>query len=312
MVPEASVTTVILAGPTATGKTELALELCQTHPNLEIINADSLLFYRGMSIGTAKPTPTELSKVPHHLIDIRNPDQPMTAADFARLARESLAAIQARGNQALLVGGSGFYLQALIYGVWDAPPSDPGIRQILEEETPEFLYAELEKGDPEAALRIGKKDRYRLIRAVEILWATKKSPTQHEAQSAKEPDPQFALYVVDREPDQLVQRIKRRTQQMLEQGLVEEFKAIQAKFPDARPLGAVGYKQVAHYLANTPPAGRKIAPGLEGLASEIELATRQLVKGQRTWFKSEPSARHFILDQDRTSLQDQLNNIYGA
>lgn len=300
----------ILTGPTATGKTALALDLASQLRSIEIINADSMLVYRGMDIGTAKPTPDELKQVPHHLIDIQDPDQPYTAGDFVRETERALADIHSRRKRALIVGGTGFYLKALLYGLWDSPPADPAIRTELEALDNTALWKKLLPKDPASAERIGPNDRYRLIRALEIIRITGKTPTQLQAGQPSEPDPRFRLWIIDRDNAELYARIHLRTRLMLEQGFVDEVKRILARYPEARSLSAVGYQQVVDHLAGKLPPGRKISPGTPGLAEEIELATRQLVKRQRTWFRGQPQAQWFKLDQDRARLESALKALY--
>jgi tRNA dimethylallyltransferase len=314
MVPTPSLKTAILTGPTATGKTGLAIELAEQNGSVEIINADSLLVYRGMDIGTAKPLPAELEKVRHHLIDVRDPHEAFTAGDFHREATQAINEIHARGKRALIVGGTGFYLKTLLYGLWPAPKSDPALRQRLEQETNEELYLRLEKRDSESALRIGRNDRYRLIRAHEMIELSGITPTEMQAQTPKEPDPRFELWVLDRANDELYARIEMRTEQMIEQGLIDEVKSLQARYAGQelpRALSSVGYRETQDYLAGILPEGRKIAPGLQGLKSEISLSTRQLVKSQRTWFRGEKASQWFVLDQDLDAIHQAWKNIYG-
>lgn len=306
---------IVLTGPTASGKSslavELALELSPELGTLEIINADSLLFYRGMDIGTAKPTRDEMAKVPHHLIDIRDPDQNFTAGEFVSAVDQKLAEIHARGNRALIVGGSGFYLKALLLGLWEGPKSNPEIRARIEAEPSQELYRRLHLRDPETAYRVGINDRYRLIRSVELLEMTGKTPTELQAEHPAQPDPRFELWSTDRDDEELKQRISARAKEMLEAGFIEEVTRVRARYPSARPLGAVGYSQVCDFMDGKLPEGRKLEAGLPGLLSEIELATRQLVKSQRTWLKSQKPSRAFILDQDRPELKRQLLAFYA-
>lgn len=314
MVPTPSLRVAILTGPTATGKTGLAIEFAEKHGAIEIINADSLLVYRGMDIGTAKPPKAEQKNIPHHLIDIRDPHEAFTAGDFHREATAKIDEIHSRGKRALIVGGTGFYLKTLLYGLWPAPKSDPNLRQKLEQESNEALYQKLEKRDQESALRIGRNDRYRLIRAVEMIELSGMTPSEMQAQTPKEPDSRFELWVLDRSNDELFARIEKRTDQMIEQGLIEEVKTLQERYKDQelpRALSSVGYRETQDYIAGIPPAGRKVAPGLPGLKSEISLSTRQLVKSQRTWFRGEKSSHWFTWDQDLPALQSAWKNIYG-
>lgn len=313
MVPEK---TGILTGPTATGKSEIALEWAERHGGIEIINADSMLVYRGMDIGTAKPTPQERAKPPHHLIDIRNPDETFTAGEFYRECMAAIKAIQDRGKRALIVGGTGFYLKSLFFGLWKAPPAHPEIREALSKFSSEDLNRKLETIDPIAAQRIGLSDRYRLIRALELFQLTGKSPTELQSQMTLEPNPQFFLWIIDRPNSELYSRIQRRTQKMLEKGLVEEVQTLQKNFSNCRPLSAVGYAQVCDFISGHTPPGRKIKTGIEGLSDEIQLATRQLVKQQRTWFRNQkthiphPQSQWFQLDTDRPLLEETLKSVY--
>ncbi|MBY0470777.1 tRNA (adenosine(37)-N6)-dimethylallyltransferase MiaA [bacterium] len=307
---------VILTGPTAAGKTAVAFALAKLPgcKPIEIINADSLLVYREMNIGTAKPTDAELQKVPHHLINIFNPDQTFTAGDFVQLTNQAIQAVEARGNRPLIVGGTGFYLKALLFGLWDSPKSDPALRTRLEEKSNEELYKILFQADEEAALQIGGNDRYRLVRSVEVLELSGMSPTQLQKEKTGLPaDPRFDLWIVDRETKELHQRIALRTQEMLKEGLVAEVEALHRKYPESRALSAVGYIQVLRYLEGVEPEGRKLKSGIEGLTEEIELATRQLVKKQRTWFKGmlkKSEARTFLLDSDLPEINNLFQEFY--
>jgi tRNA dimethylallyltransferase len=308
---DAKPTSVILSGPTATGKTAIALELARLFPGkIEIINADSLLVYRQMDIGTAKPTSQELAEIPHHLINIREPDEPFTAGDYVRQVRETLADIHARGKRALLVGGSGFYLKALLYGLWEAPATNAAVREKLELRSSQDLYDSLYKLDEVSALRIGVNDRYRLVRGMELIELSGKTPSQFEAEQNRNADPALKLMVIDRDNKELFPRIAERTKQMIDAGFEAEVRHLREHYPNSRALSAVGYAQLLGYFDGTLPAGRKLEPGIAGLRSEIELATRQLVKRQRTWFKSEQSSQHFLLDRDRELLMTELTAIY--
>jgi tRNA dimethylallyltransferase len=286
----------ILTGCTASGKTSLAIELAVRYGRVEIINADSLLVYKKMNIGTAKPTAAELAQIPHHLIDLQTPDQNFTAGEFFRAAESMIQEIQDRGNRPLIVGGTGFYLKSLLFGLWDAPSQDASFRKSLD-------------------AFIGQADRYRLVRALELIYLTGQTPSELQAQLPAVPDPRFNLWILDREPTELDRRIKLRTGEMIQNGLIEEVAQLQAEFPESRALLAVGYAQTVDFLAGKKPAGRKLPPGLPGLQDEIELATRQLVKSQRTWFRGQmarvPSSRWFVLDKDRSDLEEAFKAVYA-
>jgi tRNA dimethylallyltransferase len=304
----------ILTGPTATGKSSLAIALAAHYGKIEIINADSLLVYRGMDIGTAKPTLEEQHQIPHHLIDIKSPNEPFTAGEFVRSAITCIDEIHKREQRALIVGGTGFYLKALLYGLWEAPSVPPELRKELEGLANEDLYRELESTDPQSATRIGKNDRYRLIRGVELTRTTGKSLTDLQSQISTQPDPRFRLWILDRPQPELDSRIELRTKAMIQQGLIQEFKQIQSKYPGCRPLSSIGYAQVGAYLEEKTPQGRKIKPGLPGLKDEIQLATRQLVKNQRTWLRSQHAkmadSKWFHLEQDRALLEEEFKTVY--
>ena len=299
---------IILTGPTATGKTTLALAAAAAHPQLELVNADSLLIFREMNIGTAKPTAQELTLVAHHLIDIRSPAETFTAGDFVREVEKVLIDIHSRGKRALLVGGSGFYLKALLYGLWDVPAANLIIRAELEKENNVTLFNRLALHDEQSALKISQNDRYRLIRALEIHQLTGKTPGDFKP--PENPNPRFALWVIDRATDELHARIAKRTEQMLADGLIDEVKTVREKYPTSRALDAVGYRETIHFLNGTTPEGRKVRVGLPGLQDEIELGTRQLVKRQRTWFRGQKHREDFVLPQDESRLLENLVKFY--
>lgn len=310
----------ILTGTTASGKTSVALEFVRARGGIEIINADSLLVFRGFDIGTAKPSPAELTEIPHHLVDIREPNEAYTAGDFVRDCETAITDIHARGKRALIVGGTGFYLKAMVYGLWDAPKAPPELRKDLESRSNQELYDELYSLDVEAALRITRNDRYRLIRAAETVATTGKTPSVLEAEAtSRAAVPGLSLFVTDREPEELKARIADRTDAMLDSGFLAEVSSLLKRFPGVRPFDSVGYAEAVAHLENRPPEGRKIAPGIEGLRSEIRLATHQLAKRQRTFFRGQfrgglsrdPDLKFFTLDADREKLTSALTEIYG-
>ena len=300
----------ILTGTTASGKTGLGIEFALSHGNMEIINADSLLVYRGMSIGTAKPTLPERRNVPHHLIDICEPSESFNAGDFVKRTHEAIQDIQKRGRKPLILGGTGFYLKALILGLWDAPKTDPEVRRALEARSIEENFSRLSQKDPDTALRIGKNDHYRIIRALEIIEISGKTPTFLEAAQKTQAPHHYEVWILDRPEEELRKRIHTRSVQMIEAGLIDEVQSIRTKCPGSRALGSVGYRQVCSYLDGTEPEGRKIKPGIEGLLGEIELATRQLVKKQRTWFRGQIDATWYEMEKDFPLLQARFKEIY--
>lgn len=306
--------TVILTGPTASGKTALAIEAAQSlsnGPRLEIINADSVCFYREFDIGSAKPTPAEMKLVPHHLVSISPPEENYHAGKFLKDCGRTLEEIHARGNRAIVVGGSGFYLKALRLGLWEAPPTDENFRGSLSNTPTAQLFEKLLAVDPVHARKIGANDRYRIIRALEIIEVgSGKIPSELEAEMPSEPDPRFELWVIDRSKEELEERIRTRIGMMLSQGWVEETKSLRSRYPNSKTLLAVGYRQILDDLDGVKPEGRIKKPGSEGLIEEISLAHRQLAKQQRTWAKSLKPNESFMLDGDLSRTKEKLMNFY--
>jgi tRNA dimethylallyltransferase len=303
------VQSIVLTGPTAVGKSSLSIEWAE-ELGLEIINADSVCFYRGFDIGSAKPDSSELARIPHHLIDVANPLENYHAGRFLSDCRKKIDEIHSRGKRALITGGSGFYLKALRFGLWEAPEGSAEFRAAQEHRSLEDLFSELKQRDPAHALKTGPADRYRIIRALEILELSGKRPSELESAMPKDPDPAFPLFVIDRDPKELETRMKIRISRMLESGWMEETRSLRERFPDSRVLRSVGYAQILDHFDGTPPSGRRIAPGIEGLVSEILLAHRQLAKTQRTWFKNQKPEQEFVLERDLQVLKERLMRIY--
>ncbi len=300
---------IALAGPTASGKTAGALALAavlgkQGQP-VEIISVDSALVYRGMDIGTAKPTPEERAAVPHHLIDIRDPLQAYSAAEFVQDATQLMAEIRARGALPLLVGGTMLYFKALFDGIDDMPAADPEVRAKIEAQAAEqgwpALHAELARVDPVTAARLAPGDSQRIQRALEV-WQVSGQPlssfhtTKKGANNAL-PERGKALFSL--EPDDrawLHGRIAQRFDAMLAGGFIDEVKALRARgdlHPDLPSMRCVGYRQVwdeLDFLA-AQAHSRPINMGL--LRERGIAATRQLAKRQITWLRSMPQ-RHAI------------------
>jgi len=274
---------VALVGPTAGGKTELALELA---PRLgaEVVSVDSRQVYRRLDVGTAKPDAAARAAVPHHLLDVVEPDEPFDVARYAELARAAVADVGRRGRTVLLCGGSGLYLRALTEGLCPAPPADAALRAELARELAvhgvERLRAELRAADPRAAERIALRDAVRLLRALEVLRLTGRplSDWQEEHAFADRPY-ELLTFVLAPPPAELEARIARRAATMWEQGLVEETEAVLAAgFPgELRPLQAIGYREVLRFLRGEIARAQAI--------EDMRLATRQYAKRQRTWFR---------------------------
>ena len=275
-----------IVGPTGAGKSALAMAVAE-RLNCEIVNADSRQFYRGMDLGTAKPSAEDRRRVPHHLIDVRNPDETLDVAGFARLARDAIAEIAARGRNPLVVGGSGLYLRVIRGGIFCGPAASPAIRDRLAtaaaEQGTAHLHQRLREIDPEAANRIGVNDLYRIVRALEVFELTGETISAHQARHRFADIGYDTLTVgVEVERKKLYEAIDRRFDAMVAAGLVGEVRAlIEAGYTPGRPpLSTIGYKQIAAHLG-----------GERTLADAIALAkqeSRRLAKRQLTWFRHEP------------------------
>lgn len=283
---------ICLYGPTAAGKTGLAIELSQ-QLGADIISVDSALIYCGMDIGTAKPTAAELARAPHRLIDICDPGERYSAAQFALDARREIESILAAGRIPLLVGGTMMYFKTLLEGMSKLPEADPAVRekltQRLNDEGSEALHAELSRIDPTSAARIHPNDPQRLIRALEVYEISGRSLTElSQTRSGALPYPavQIALAPLDRKV--LHERIALRFRQMLEQGFLDEVKALRERGDlhlDLPALRSVGYRQAWQYLDGDIDYETMVDKGI--------FATRQLAKRQLTWLRKWHDVRWF-------------------
>jgi len=282
---------VCVVGPTAAGKTALALRLAES-ANAEIVSADSQQVYLGMDIGTSKATAEERARVPHHLLDVVRPDGAMTAARWAALADDAIAAAAARGRGTVVCGGTGLYVRALLHGLFDGPPADPALRARLEAEAdaaPEgtsVLHARLAAVDPAAAARIDRRDRVRLIRALEVHELTGEPISAHQERHDYRNTPlRYDVRGVGLSPAraELHARIDARVDQMIAAGLEAEVRALGAAGYgfDLRAFGAIGYREMCAYLQGKMPLPEAI--------SGIKSATRRYARRQLSWFRSEPT-----------------------
>ena len=296
-----------LAGPTASGKTGLALALA-AHVPLEIVSVDSALVFRGMDIGTAKPTAEERAAVPHHLIDIADPTESYSAARFAADARRLIGEINARGRLALLVGGTMLYFKALVDGLDAMPQADAGVRAQIDARAAAegwpALHAELARVDPATAARLAPNDAQRIQRALEVWQLTGRPLSAHHGQRTV---PGLPLRLVALEPDSrawLHDRIARRFDAMLAAGFLDEVRALRARGdlqPDMTSMRCVGYRQAWEALDAGLAAG-DLAPLRErGIA-----ATRQLAKRQLTWLRS---MQREVLACERDDLLPALRRL---
>ncbi|MBS3966991.1 MAG: tRNA (adenosine(37)-N6)-dimethylallyltransferase MiaA [Truepera sp.] len=270
----------VLAGPTASGKSELALALADLIPT-EIISADAMLVYQGMDIGTAKPKALERQRVPHHLIDVVTPAEPFSVADYVRLAEAAIAEVQARGRLPLVVGGTGFYIRALTEGLPTVPPADGAVQaelwRVFEAEGLEPLLDELRRASPLDEARAQRNPR-RIVRALEILRRTGRPPSSFPPRA-----PRFSYRKCVLLPSvaTLQARITARTAQMFAAGLITEVYELLRRYPEQpTALQAIGYKEVVEFLR-----GRGT---LEQVQERVTQATVQYAKRQRTWFRREP------------------------
>lgn len=290
---------IFLMGPTASGKTAAAVELVRHFP-LEIISVDSALVYRGMDIGTAKPGADILRVAPHHLIDIRDPSEPYSAAEFREDALEAMADIRERGRVPLLTGGTFLYFRALEYGLSDMPAADPAVRERLEDDLAReglpAMHRRLQSVDPVAAARIHATDPQRILRALEVYDLTGQPLSALHAAGRGEPLPWrvLKLALVPAERTVLHARIGQRLDAMLAGGFEDEVRALRARGDlqaELPALRAVGYRQMWAALA-----GRE---NMDEVADRIRVATRRYARRQLTWLRGEPGAEYFELDDDR-------------
>jgi tRNA dimethylallyltransferase len=280
----------ILTGPTASGKTALALELAPLL-NAEIIAMDSMTLYRGMDIGTAKPTSAERSAVPHYLIDVLDPWESGNVAWWLKEAARRCREIESRGKQALFVGGTPFYLKALLQGLFDSPPADPELRRRLESEAEaigvEALHGKLAAIDPVSARRLHANDVRRVVRALEVWHLTGKPLSDWQQQGWWEvqqepPQSSKCCLAIDIPREELYSRINRRVEAMIADGWIDEVQRLrQLPQPLSKEASqALGYREIGDFLD-----GKRTLP--ETIA-EIQMRSRQFAKRQLTWFRNLP------------------------
>ena len=286
----------MLAGPTGTGKTDLALRLAH-HLGGEIVNYDSVQIYRGFDIGSAKPSAASRAEIPHHLFDIVDADEEFNAADYGRLARETCAAITSRGRVPILAGGTFFYLRALLSGLPEMPGRDESVRERLrrissKRRGPQRLHAWLARVDPVSAGRIPPADRHRLERALEVWITSGRAISSWERPSDEATSGIDALKIgLELERPALVERLDRRVEEMYRNGLVDETRALLSRFSrDARPFGTIGYREAVAVIDGALDTAAAVA--------ETRRRTRAYAKRQRTWLRSDRNVQ-WIPAQDR-------------
>lgn len=295
-----------IMGPTASGKSQLSMDVAAHYP-VEIISVDSALIYRGMDIGTAKPSSEELARVPHHLIDTHDPAESYSASEFVEDVHDLVEAIFARERLPLLVGGTMMYFNALQHGMSDLPSANPEVRerlQLLWKTQPDVLHERLREVDPESAQRIHKNDPQRLIRALEVYEITGKTLTEHRA-LPKHGLSAFQLVKVGLIPQdraRLHQQIAKRFELMLENGFLHEVKALMARGdlnPEMTSIRSVGYRQAWSFLSGEYDYETFVHKGV--------VATRQLAKRQLTWLRKEEEL--LVMDPFASTRDERLSFV---
>lgn len=300
----------VIVGPTAVGKTDLSIQIAQDF-NGEIISADSRQIYRGLDIGTAKATPQQQALVPHHLLDVVNPDQVLTLAEYQEHAYVAIEAIQQRRRLPILAGGTGQWVQAVIEG-WGIPrvPPDPALRAKLEAEAEasgaEAFHARLAAVDPQAAQKLDPRNVRRVIRALEVYYKTGRPISQHQR---KNPPPYHLIQIgLTRPREELYRRIDRRVDQMLEQGLLAEVERLAGLGYrwDLPAMSGLGYRQIGQYLRGEV--------NLEEAVALIKKETRRLVRQQYNWFRLENPQLHWfeLTGGDITETYQKIKNFVAT
>ena len=285
----------ILTGPTCVGKTGLSLLIAE-YLDTEIISADSMQIYRGMDIGTAKPSHDERRRVRHHMIDIVEPSERYSAGRYIDDVMPIIRSLHGRGVIPLVVGGTGLYIRAMTRGIFDAPQSDPELRAYLrelEEASPGILYGKLQELDPEKASLIKPGDLRRIIRALEVILKTGSPMSVLEREFTKPLPYEFIKIGLTRQRRELYRMIEERVDEMFRQGLVEEVKRLLERNPSETPLQAIGYKEVIAYLRGEQ--------SLDETVHLVKRATKRYAKRQFTWFRKEPGIQWV----DITGLRDE-------
>ena len=291
---------VVVLGPTASGKTALALALARRFSG-EIINCDSVAMYRDFEIGTAKPTRAQRAEIPHHLLDFADPESDVTAGEYARLARDAARQVAALGRLPIVSGGTGLYLRALLEGLFAGPQRSEALRERLRERAAargsEYLHRVLRRLDSVAAEKIHANDVPKVIRAVEVCLAARR-PMTELWQEGREPLTGFRILRLGLNPEReaLYERINRRAEKMFAEGLIEETESLVAKHgPGARPLSSLGYKQALQFLRGELDRQSALRAAQQG--------HRNYAKRQMTWFRREPEVSWFFGFGDEAAVQ---------
>jgi tRNA dimethylallyltransferase len=302
---ERKIKLLVLSGPTGSGKSDPAVRLAE-QIGAEIVNADSMQVYRGLDIGTAKPPAEALARVPHHLVNIVSPDRDFSASDFRREAAAVIADIDSRGKKAIVVGGTGLYIRALLEGLVDSPTGDPELRLQFAEVPGEELLRRLFLVDPETAARLHANDRFRIIRALEVFSQTGRPISAFRSEHAFSGTYYDTLKMAIKvERQELYGRIDRRVDQMLRDGLVEEVRALLAEgyHREMKALRCIGYKEICAYLAGEI--------GLDQAAELIKRDTRRYAKRQMTWFSKENDIYWLEYPESFANILEHVIEFFG-
>jgi tRNA dimethylallyltransferase len=292
---------IVICGPTGIGKTATAIALAEAYQG-EIVGADSMQIYREMEIGTAKPTPEEQARVPHHMVDIIPPDAPFDAARYEKMAREIVFDLHARGKLPIIAGGTGFYIKALTRGLFDTIPTNPEVRQRLQAEAGALSGGEFHRRlvacDPETARKLHPNDTYRIVRALEVFEVSGRPLSEHhkDHQFGDRPFRQLDIgLTIPREA--LYSRIDTRVDMMLEAGLLNEVRGLMEKGygPELKSMQSIGYRHMADFLQGRLP--------WEEAVRTMKRDTRRYAKRQMTWFKTGPDIHWMAPDRIETMKQ---------
>lgn len=315
---------IFLAGPTAVGKTEATIQLASGLPDVEVVSLDSMCIYRGMDIGTAKPSRELQEQIPHHLLDIRDPHEEFSVVDYIEATRTACQEIVDRGGVPLFSGGTGLYLRAVLRGVFEGPPANWDIRNRLQAQADEaaqrddhfWLMRQLEKIDPDAALKLHPNDHRRLIRAIEVFELTgEKLSSQQQQHPLPESERPPHVYWLSPDRDWLHDRINQRVVQMFEAGLINEVRELLKLDP---PIGrtaaqGLGYKEVIDGLSGN--SDTELSSEQESEIMElIQTRTRQFAKRQHTWYRNLDECTEItIVENDSpTAIGDKLHSLIAG
>jgi tRNA dimethylallyltransferase len=296
---------IVICGPTGIGKTSVGIEIAEKFGG-EIVSADSMQIYRYMDIGTAKPTVEEKRRIPHHMIDIVDPDEDYDAVQFSRQARAIIAELDSRDRLPFVVGGTGFYIKALLHGIFQSEPIDPKIRNRLRKEATDYgncvLYDRLMEVDPDTAARLHPNDSYRIIRALETIESTGKSISDHHQEHGFPDDPYTVLKIcLQMDRQQLYDRIDKRVDMMIEAGFVDEVKKLleMGYAADLKSMQSIGYRHVVEFLEEKS--------SWDECVRTLKRDTRRFAKRQFTWFGADRENYWYEPDQ----LNEIVRSVEG-